>query len=80
MFDHMGGVMRAFAKKTTQWKKDLYSAVIVAWQKMSKYYAEVIPTMALLFISAHVLEPFRNLPLFIKWHMGMDTNPEDETF
>ena len=30
MFDHMGGVMRAFAKKTTQWKKDLYSAVIVA--------------------------------------------------
>jgi hypothetical protein len=30
MFDHMDGVMRALAKKKTQWKEDLYFAVKVA--------------------------------------------------
>jgi hypothetical protein len=30
MFDHLDGVMRALAKKKTQWKEDLYFAVKVA--------------------------------------------------
>ena len=39
MFDHMDGVMRALAKKKTQWKEDLFFAVKLARQKLSKYYA-----------------------------------------
>jgi hypothetical protein len=30
MFDHMDGVMRAFAKKKTPWKEDLFFAVKLA--------------------------------------------------
>jgi len=41
MFDHMDGVMRALAKKKPQWKEDLFFAVKLAQQKLSKYYAEV---------------------------------------
>jgi hypothetical protein len=36
MFDQMDGVMRAVAKKKTQWKEDLYFALTVARQKLSK--------------------------------------------
>jgi len=43
MFDHMDGMMRALAKKKTQWKEDLFFAVELARQKLSKYYAEVTP-------------------------------------
>jgi len=52
MFDHMDGVMRALAKKKTQWKEDLFFAVKLAWQKLSKYYAEVTPTTGMVVISA----------------------------
>jgi hypothetical protein len=61
MFDHMDGVMRALAKKKTQWKEDLYFAVKCARQKLSKYYSEVTPTTGLLLISAHILDPFLKL-------------------
>jgi hypothetical protein len=61
MFDHMGGVMQALAKKKTQWKEDLYFAVKCAQQKLSKYYSEVTPTTGLLLISAHILDPFLKL-------------------
>jgi len=79
MFDHMDGVMRALAKKKTQWKEDLFFAVKLARQKLSKYYAEVTPTTGMLLISAHILDPFRKLRSFRKWDKGMDINPEDET-
>jgi len=79
MFDHMDGVLRALAKKKTQWKEDLFFAVKLAQQKLSKYYAEVIPTMGMLLISAHILDPFRKLRSFRKWDKGMHINPEDET-
>jgi len=36
MFDHMDGVMRALAKKKTQWKEDLFFAMKFAQQKLSK--------------------------------------------
>jgi len=31
MFNHMDGVMRALAKRKTQWKEDLFFAVKLAW-------------------------------------------------
>jgi len=75
----MDGVMRAFAKKITQWKEDLFFAVKLAGQKLSKYYAEVTPTTGMLRISAHIVDHFRKLRSFRKWDKGMDINPEDET-
>jgi len=36
MFDHMDGVMQALAKKKTPWKEDLFFAVKLARQKLSK--------------------------------------------
>jgi len=79
MFNHMDGVMRAMAKKKTPWKEDLFYAVKLARQKLSKYYAEVTPMMGKLLISVHILDTFRKLRSFRKWDKGMDTNPEDET-
>jgi len=79
MFDHMDGVMRALAKKKTQWKEDLFFAVKLASQQLSKYYAEVTPTTAMLLISAQILNPFRKLRSFRKWDKGMEINLEDKT-
>jgi len=79
MFDHMDGVLRALALTKTQWKGDLYFAVRFARQKVSKYYAEVTPMTDMLLISAIILDPFRTLRSFRKWHKGMDINREDES-
>jgi len=79
MFNHMDGVMRPLAKEKTQWKEDLFFAMKLAWQKLSKYYAEVTPTTGMLVISVHILDLFRKLRSFRKWDMGMDINSEDET-
>jgi len=79
MFDYMDGVMRALAKKKTQWKEDLFFAVKCARQKLSKYYTEVTPTTGMLLITAHILNPCRKLRSFRKWDKSMDINPEDET-
>jgi predicted LPLAT superfamily acyltransferase len=67
MFDHMDDVMRALAKKKNQWKEDLFLAVKLARQKLSKHYAEVTPTTGMHLISTHILDPFRKLQLFTKW-------------
>jgi hypothetical protein len=79
MFDHMDGVMGALAKKKTQWKEDLFFAVKLARQKLSKYYTVVTPTTGMHLISAPILNPCRKLRSFRKWDKGMDINPEDET-
>jgi len=79
MFDHMDSMMRALAKKKTQWKEDLFFAVKFARQKLSKYYTEVTPMTGMLLISAHILDLFRKLQSFRKWDKGMDINPEDDT-
>jgi len=79
MFNHMDGVMRALAKKRSQWMEDLFFAVKLARQKHSKYYTKVTPTTGMLRISAHILDPFRKLRSFRKWEKGMDIKPEDET-
>jgi len=78
MFNHMDAMMRALAKKNTPWKEDLFIAVKLARQKLSKYYAEVTPMTAMLLISAHILDPFWKLLSCRKWVKGMDINPEDE--
>jgi len=75
----MDGVMRAFAKKKTQWKEDLFFAVNLAWQKLSKYYADVTPMTGMLLIAAHILDLFRKLRSFRHWDKGMDIDPEDKT-
>jgi len=79
MFNHMDGVIQALPKKKTPWKEDLFFAVKLARQKLSKYYAEVTPTTDMLLISMHILDPFRKLRSFRKWDKRMDINPEDET-
>jgi len=79
MLDHMNGVMRALARKKTQWKENLFFSVKLARQKLSKYYPEVNPMTGMLLISAQILDPFRKLRSFKKWDKGMDTNPKDET-
>jgi len=79
MFDHMDGVMRALAKKKTEWKEDLFFAVKLAGQKLSKYYAEVTPNTGMLLVYAHILDRFRKLQSFRMWDKGMHIDPEDET-
>jgi hypothetical protein len=61
VFDHMDGVMLAWAKKKTQWKEDLFFAVNLARRKLSNYYTEVTPTTGMVLISTHILDPFRQL-------------------
>jgi hypothetical protein len=61
MFNHMDGVMRALAKKKTQWKEDLLFAEKLAQQKLSKNSAEVTPMAGMRLISAHILDPFQNM-------------------
>jgi len=78
MLDHMDDVMRALAKKQIQGKEALYFTLMVAPQKLSKYYAEVTPTSGLLPISANIPDQFRKLPLFKNWDKAMDINPKDE--
>jgi len=79
MFVHMDGVMWALATKQTPWQEDLYFAVKLAQQKLSKYYAKVTPMTGMLLISAHILDPFCKLRSFRKWEKGMYIHPEDET-
>jgi len=79
MFDHMNGVMQGLAKKKTQWMEDLYFAVKVAPQKLSKYYCQVTPTTSLLLIPAHIVDSFHKLQSWKKWDTAMDINREDET-
>jgi len=67
MFDHMDGVMHALAKTMTPWKEDLFFAMKLSRQKLSKYYAEVTPKKGMLLISAHILQPFRKLQ---SWESG----------
>jgi len=61
MLDHLDGVMRALAKKKTQWTEDLYFTVKLARQTLSKQYAEVTQTTGMHLISAHILDPFQKL-------------------
>ena len=75
----MDDIMWALAKKKTQWKEDLFFAVKLAWEKLSKYYAEVIPTTGMLQIAVHILDHFWKLRSFRKWDKGIDIYPEAET-
>jgi len=58
MFDHMDGVMQSLAKKKTSWKEDLFFAVKIARQTLSKYYAEVTPTTDMFLMSTHLFESY----------------------
>jgi len=79
MFYHIDGIMRALAKKKTQWKEDWYFTEKVVSQKLSKYYAEVTLTTSLLLISAHLLNLFGKLRSSRTWDKELDNNPQDGT-
>jgi len=79
MFNHIDGILRALAKKKTKWTEDSYFTVKFAQQKLTKYFAEVSPTTAMLYISAQFVDPVWMLQSSRKWDKGMDTNPENET-
>jgi len=77
MIDDIDSVMRALARKKTPLQEGMFFAVKLARQKLSTYFAEVCPTMGMLLIFAHILDPFRKLQSFRQWEKGMDINPED---
>jgi len=51
MFNHMDGIMRAFAKNQTDRKHDRDFIANYAWQMLSKIYAHVAPPIGTLLIS-----------------------------
>jgi len=51
MFDHMDGVLQAFAKKITYWKEALFLTMKFAQQRLTKYYDEVTPMNGMHFMS-----------------------------
>jgi len=79
MFDYMDGVIPAFAKKKTQWKEDLFFAVMFARQKLSNYYTKVTPMTGMLLILPRILDPFQKLRPYRKSEKGIDINPEDKS-
>jgi len=54
MFNHMDGMMTAFAKKKTPRKEDMFFTVKSAQQKVFKYCAAVTPTTGMRLISAYI--------------------------
>jgi len=58
MLNPMDGDMWALANKKTQRKGDLFFAVTLVQQKLSKDHAEVTPMMGMLLISVNILDPF----------------------
>jgi len=74
----MDGVMRALAKKKTQWKEDWFLTLKVARQQLSRYHAEVTPTIHILLISARIFDPFKILRLLMKRDHGLHIYPEDK--
>jgi hypothetical protein len=79
MFDYMHGMMRTLAQHNSQWNEDLFFAVKLARQKLSKYYLEVTPKTYMVRIYPQILNPFLKLRSCTMWDKGMDINPEDET-
>jgi len=79
VFDHMDGVMRALAMKKTQWKEELFFAVMFAPQKLSKSHSDVTPSTGMHFILAHIFDPFWRLCSLSNWDKEMDIHREDET-
>jgi len=71
-------MMPPLPDKKTRWKEYLFICVKLVWQKLSKYYAEVTPTMGILGISTHILHCIWKLRSGSKWDKGMDINPEDQ--
>jgi len=80
MYHHTDGIMRALAKRESQWKDDLKFTIKFVWQKLSNYHAEHTPLTSMLVISAHILDHFWKLPSVRKLNKRINIIPEDETF
>ena len=77
MFDHMESVLKALAKKRTQWKKDIHKAVRAGRAKLREYYSNVTPGTGLLLILATILDPFRKLRTFERWDKDMGVSNDN---
>jgi len=75
----MDGNTRSLARKNTQWMEDLYFAVKVVRQKLTKYCPNVTPTTSLLHIVGPILDLFRKFWSFRKWDKMMDIHSEYQT-
>jgi len=75
----MGSIIQALVKNKTPWQEDLYITLRFGRQKLSKYYAAVTPTMGMLVISTHIVDPFRKLRSFRNSDKGIDIDPVPET-
>ena len=78
LFDHMDYGMHALPKHKIPSKENLFLAVKLARQKLSKSYAEVTPSTDMLLISAHILDPFWKMRSLRKWDKGMYIDPAHE--
>lgn len=74
-----GWCYESLSKENNQYEKNLYCAVKLVCQKLSKHHAEFTPTMGMHLISPHSLDPFWNLGSLRKWEKRMDSNPASET-
>jgi len=75
----MDGVMWALAKKKTPWKEDLYFAMKLARQKLSKNYVVVTPTAGMLVSSANIFDHFHWSRWVVMCDTWMDITLEDNT-
>jgi len=71
--------MQALPKKETQWKEDICFPVKWTWQKISQYYADMIPVSGMLLISAYIVGHFWMVRLFRKYDNRIDIQSGDET-
>jgi len=58
MCEHIAGIMRDLSKTKTELEDDMFFAVELAWQMLSKYYAEVTPMTGMFLISACIVNHF----------------------
>jgi len=75
----MDCVVRALAKKITQWKEDLEFARKFRQQKLTKYYTGFSDMAGMLLVSADFLNLLWKLEWFNKRDPRMDINPEGQT-
>jgi len=61
MFNHMDAIIRNLVEKKNQWKQELFFAMKLARQKLSKHHAELTPMTGMLLNSVYILDPFQKL-------------------
>jgi hypothetical protein len=76
----MDAHMHPLSVQMTQWKEDLYFAVMFACNMLSTYFAEVTLTAGMVFMLAHLINLVWKVRLFRPRDMRMVIHSEDGTF